>query len=163
MIEENFIMGMRRTAYPVCIVSAFEGRKKLAITVSSVTSVSVEPPTLLVCINNSSSMAKAIYSGSFVNVNFLNSQQSALANICADKNKSDVRCSSRDWLSDSNGTPYLSECEMVAFCETGNVLIQSTHKVAFLSVGKVIVSCSKYPDPLIYQNRSYVKIEQKRV
>lgn len=40
MMKETFIAGMRRMTVPVCIVSACENGKKLAITVSSVISVS---------------------------------------------------------------------------------------------------------------------------
>ena len=159
-MKETFIAGMRRLAYPVCIVSACANKKKLAITVSSVTSVSIEPPTLLVCINNSSSMAKAVHKGFAVNVNFLNSKQSSLSDICADKNKTDLRFSSNQWLHDSSGTPYLDQCEMVAFCEVDNVVIQSTHRVVFMTVAKVNTSQQKYPDPLIYQDGSYVSIKR---
>lgn len=159
MIKQNFVMGMRRIAYPVCVVSACENAKKLAITVSSVTSVSIEPPVLLVCINNSSSMAKAVHKTSLINVNFLNFSQSILSDICADKNKADMRFSNSEWLYDSNGTPYLDQCEMVAFCEVKDVVIQSTHQVAFLSVVKVNASSLKHPNPLIYHDGSYVKIE----
>jgi|MDSY01.2.fsa_nt_gb flavin reductase (DIM6/NTAB) family NADH-FMN oxidoreductase RutF len=160
MMKETFITGMRRIAYPVCIVSACANGKKLAITVSSVTSVSIEPPTLLVCINNSSSMAKAVRKGSLLNVNFLNSTQSTLSDICANKNKADMRFSSNEWLYDPSGTPYVDQCEMVAFCEVDNVVIQSTHSVAFLAVAKVNVSQITQSDPLIYHNGSYLNIKQ---
>lgn len=159
MIHEDFIAGMRRIAYPVCIVSSCANGKNLAITVSSVTSVSVEPPSLLVCINKSSSMAQAISKESFLNVNFLNYSQRDLADICADKNKADVRFSNNAWLYDSNGSPYLDQCEMVAFCEVDSFVSQATHFVAFLSVKKVNMSDLNHLNPLIYQNRSYINIK----
>lgn len=158
MIQENFTAAMSRIAYPVCIISARANGKKLAITVSSVTSVSVEPPTLLVCINNSSSMAKAVLKGSPLNVNFLSSKQRTLAELCADKHKTGMRFSSDAWLCDSSDTPYLDQCELVAFCKVDDISVQHTHIVAFLTVKKVITSHLEHPDPLIYQNRSYVNI-----
>jgi flavin reductase (DIM6/NTAB) family NADH-FMN oxidoreductase RutF len=47
-MKEIFIAGMRRIARLVFILSACVNGKKLTITVSSVTSVLIEPPTLLV-------------------------------------------------------------------------------------------------------------------
>jgi flavin reductase (NADH) len=158
-MKEVFIAGMRRIAYPVCILSACVNGKKLAITVSSVTSVSIEPPTLLVCINNASSMAKAVCKESRLNVNFLNATQRTLSDICADKTKADMRFSSNEWLYDSSGTPYIDQCEMVAFCEVDNIVIQSTHTVAFLTVTKANVSQISQSAPLIYHNGSYVNIK----
>ncbi len=158
MRNEKFIAGMRRITYPVCIISARANGKKLAITVSSVTSVSVEPPTLLVCINNLSSMAKALLRGSLLNVNFLSSKQRTLADICADKNKAGMRFSSDEWLYDSSGTPYVDQSEMVAFCEVDNIVSQTSHKVAFLRVLTVILPPLEKPSPLLYQNGSYINL-----
>ena len=161
MIHKDFIEGMRRIAYPVCIVSACANENNLAITVSSVTSVSVDPPSLLVCINKSSSMARAISNKSLINVNFLNYSQRDLAEICADKDRADTRFSNDAWLYDSNGSPYLDKCEMVAFCEVDSFVSQGTHFVAFLSVKKVNMSDVNRLNPLVYQNRSYVNIKDK--
>ena len=127
---------MNRIVFPVCIVSAYANGKKLAITVSSITSVSIKPTRLLVCINNSSSMAKTVHEGSLININFLSSKQRTLSYMCADKNKTDLRFSSNQWLYESSGTPYLGQCEMVVFCKVGNIVVQSTHILAFLTEKK---------------------------
>ena len=105
-------------------------------------------------------MLKALRKGSLLNVNFLNSTQSTLADICATKNKADMRFSSNEWLYDQRGTPYVDQCEMVAFCEVNNVVIQLTHSVAFLDVAEVNVSQITQSDPLIYHNGSYLNIKQ---
>ena len=58
-MKAEFIKAMRKLVYPVSIISTQVGGNKFAITVSSVTSVSIEPPSLLVCINRESSFAGA--------------------------------------------------------------------------------------------------------
>lgn len=157
-MREAFVSGMRRIAYPVCILSGCANGNKYAITVSSVTSVSIEPPTLLVCVNNASSMAQAVQKWAPLNINFLSTRHRALSDICSDKSKADVRFSSNEWLYDSNGIPYVAQCEMVAFCEVSKTLIQGTHTVAFLTVRKAAVSSNTQSAPLMYHNGSYVGI-----
>ena len=51
-IKEDFRLALRELVYPVCIVSAYndETKENHAITVSSVTSLSFDPPSILVCI-----------------------------------------------------------------------------------------------------------------
>ena len=52
-IKEEFRLALRELVYPVCVVSTYnhETKENHAITVSSVTSLSFEPPSILVCIN----------------------------------------------------------------------------------------------------------------
>ena len=52
-IQDNFRLAMRRYVYSVSILSNKDSDgNSNAITVSSVTSISMDPPSLLVCINN---------------------------------------------------------------------------------------------------------------
>ena len=53
-LQDNFRKAMRSYVYSVSILSNInENSECHAITVSSVTSVSIDPPSLLVCINKS--------------------------------------------------------------------------------------------------------------
>ena len=70
-MRDTFIGALRNVVYPVSIVSSSGEDKKYAITVSSVTSVSIDPPSLLVCINKNSSFIDSIANDSFMNINFL--------------------------------------------------------------------------------------------
>ena len=53
-IQDNFRLAMRRYIYSVSIMSNKDDiGNSNAITVSSVTSISMDPPSLLICINKS--------------------------------------------------------------------------------------------------------------
>jgi len=158
MLISEFTDGMRRIVYPVCIASAASNKANTAITVSSVTSVSIDPPTLLVCINSSSSMSNSMKKDKFVNISFLNYNQHGLASICSNKYLAEKRFDSDDWLYDKNRTPYVKDSEMVAFCMVSKVIEFATHQVAFLSVENVKCSQNIQPEPLLYQNGKYCKI-----
>ena len=64
-IQDKFRLAMRRYIYSVSILSnKDEEGNSNAITVSSVTSISMEPPSLLVCINKNSRIHDTLKEGS---------------------------------------------------------------------------------------------------
>ena len=61
MRREEFLTSMRHLAASVSIISAKDsGGKPYAMTASSVTSLSMEPPSILVCVNKSAGIHKAL-------------------------------------------------------------------------------------------------------
>ena len=69
-IKEDFRLALRELVYPVCVVSAHNQETKVhhAITVSSVTSLSFDPPSILVCINKDSRIHSSLKKDSYFNV-----------------------------------------------------------------------------------------------
>ena len=158
-MKESFIEAMRHLAYPVSIVSSQLKGAKLAITVSSVTSVSLSPPSLLVCINKESTMATTIEIGSLLNISFLNPAQMAIASVCSSKDKVNERFEYTQWSEDANKTPYLEESEAVVFCKVANLIEHATHKIIILAVTDVSVYSGDNPNPLLYCNRDYIQLK----
>ena len=76
-IKEEFRLALRELVYPVSVVSSYNDKTKEnhAITVSSVTSLSFEPPSILVCINKDSSIHSSLKKDSSFNISFLSSSQ----------------------------------------------------------------------------------------
>jgi len=72
-MKDQFIGAMRRLVYPVCIASTNTNGENLAITLSSVTSVSIDPPSLLACINKTSSFLSSLKIYDHLNINFFSS------------------------------------------------------------------------------------------
>ena len=62
-------------------------------------------------------------------------------------------------IKDTTKGPFI--CKVVEINEVDNIVIQSTHSVAFLAVLKVNVSEIAQPDPLIYHSGSYLDIQRK--
>ena len=78
-IQEDFRLAMRRYIYSVSVMSnvGTNGTPN-AITVSSVTSISMDPPSLLICINKSSRIHDTLEIGSKFCINLLNKDQDCL-------------------------------------------------------------------------------------
>ena len=157
-MKAEFIRAMRKLVNPVSIVSTQKDGNKFAITVSSVTSVSIEPPSLLVCINRESSFAGVLVDGALLNINFLSPKQKSIASICASKEKVKERFSNEQWSIDRNGIPYLRQSESVAFCKVASIFNSHTHLVVIAELQSIIVSDTDKPNPLLYCNGDYLEI-----
>ena len=78
-IQDNFRLAMRRYVYSVSILSNKDSDgNSNAITVSSVTSISMDPPSLLVCINKNSRIHNSLTVGSKFCINLLNKEDCSL-------------------------------------------------------------------------------------
>jgi flavin reductase (DIM6/NTAB) family NADH-FMN oxidoreductase RutF len=86
-----------------------------AITVSSVTSISMEPPSILICINKSAKIHDSIVLGSKFCINLLTKDQHELSNICSDDQKHDQRFADQNWNLDN--LPFLENAQANIFCK----------------------------------------------
>lgn len=153
-LAQSLKLGMRRLASGVCIVTAAdENGIAQAMTVSSVTSVSAEPASLLVCINRDSRFAPLMQSGAQLLVNVLNVKHQALAQLCADPDQHAQRLSHSAWQF-SGTTPYLADAEAVFFTRIDTIVPYGTHLVVIGKVEQVMASGAPLA-PLLYADGAY--------
>ena len=127
-IQDNFRLAMRRYIYSVSIMSNKDNADiPNAITVSSVTSISMDPPSLLICINKSSRIHDTIVLGSKFCINLLNSNQENLSNICSDEDMYDQRFKDKNWNLD--GIPFLKNAQANIFCKVDKLTSYHTHTI----------------------------------
>jgi flavin reductase (DIM6/NTAB) family NADH-FMN oxidoreductase RutF len=79
-----------------------------AITVSSVTSVSIDPPSLLVCINKTAGIHDSIVQDSKFCINLLNKNQEEISNLCSSFQEEGDRFKNDEW--DTSGIPFFKKC-----------------------------------------------------
>lgn len=149
-------LGMRRLASGVCVLSTtLPGNQRFAMTVSSVTSVSDSPASLLVCINQLVSQQGHLATiGSQFAVNVLSTDHQDVSNICAGREPNRNRFEVGHWENDDTGLPVLSDAQVVFICQTDQVTTYGTHKIIIGVIHKVILSGSEV-DPLLYADCSY--------
>ena len=151
-IKDNFRLAMRRYIYSVSIMSNKDNADNPnAITVSSVTSISMDPPSLLICINKSSRIHDTIVLGSKFCINLLNSNQENLSNICSDEDMYDQRFKDKNWNLDD--IPFLQNAQANIFCKVDKLTSYHTHTIV---VG--LVEDANYADEistLTYVNGEY--------
>lgn len=154
----DFLKMMRKLAYPVCIASAKCNNHHYAITVSSVTSISLDPPSLLVCINKESSFNEALRIGAPLNINFLSPAQKEIASVCSSKENVEKRFDNNLWSFDVNGSSFLKNSIAVAFGEVVDIVSYASHNIVILRTEKVILDDKEQPDPLLYCNGAYASL-----
>ncbi len=141
-IQDNFRLAMRRYIYSVSIMSNKDNADiPNAITVSSVTSISMDPPSLLICINKSSRIHNSIELESKFCINLLNNKQEDLSNICSDEDMYDQRFKDKNWNLD--GIPFLKNAQANIFCKVDKLTSYHTHTIV---IG--LVEDAKYADEI---------------
>tara|TARA_B100000035_G_scaffold111631_1_gene94751 strand:+ start:950 stop:1354 length:405 start_codon:yes stop_codon:yes gene_type:complete len=98
-----------------------------AITVSSVTSISMDPPSLLICINKSSRIHDTLQIGSKFCINLLKKDQEELSNICSDEESYEERFNNENW--DTKEIPFLSNAQANIFCKVDKLTSYHTHTI----------------------------------
>ena len=149
-------LGMRRLASGVCVLStALPDNQRFAMTVSSVTSVSDSPASLLVCINQLVSQQGHLATiGSQFAVNVLSTHHQDVSNICAGREPNRNRFEVGQWEDDDTGVPVLMDAQAVFLCQTDQVMTYGTHKIIVGAIHKVILP-EVAVDPLLYADGSY--------
>lgn len=129
-IAEQFRLAMRRMAASVCIASAVDraGRPQ-AMTATSVNSLSMEPPTLLLCVNRLAGIHTAIVESNSFCINILHNRQKSIADMCSQRRLEESYLRQPPWQSSESGIPYLPESLACVFCALDRVIEYSTHSI----------------------------------
>ncbi len=153
--------GMRRLASGVCVITAKDtADNPYAMTATSVTSVSDQPASLLVCINNNTRMYKAIEDGGDFCVNLLNHDQEEISNRCASGDQGSDRFQSGQW-SALRELPYLDGGLAAFFCRQVQSVDFGTHRIVIGEIQEVLVAQDEAINPLIYLNGEYGTFSEK--
>jgi flavin reductase (DIM6/NTAB) family NADH-FMN oxidoreductase RutF len=155
-LRQAFVEGMARAATFVSVITTDGPGGRHGVTVSSMTSVSVdgEAPSLLVCIHHQSPAAAAILQNRAFCANLLNAGQQVHSDIFSGRDKSGLARFDRvDWQPGQGGQPLLSGAAASFECNLKTALLWETHHVL---IGQVsAVQLSDQPDALLYGQRGY--------
>jgi len=137
-------------------------------TASAVCSVTDNPPTLLVCMNQSSRSHTHFVDNNVLSVNVLGSQHEHLSNVFASKLESDERFTHGAWHTLVTGAPALDDALVSFDCEIEQVQAVGTHSV-FMCRVVAISQTDRHAEggdgpgeSLVYFNRRYHPVGQVR-
>ena len=153
-LQNEFRIGMRKYIYSVSVISnAQSNGARNAITVSSVTSISINPPGIITCINKKSSIHESLVPNSKFCINLLNEKQQDIAEICSDPNRINERFKNIEWIGDK--PPIMKNALVNIICKVDKIVEYKTHSVVIGLVQKI--KNSEYKNPLMYQEGMYKK------
>ena len=152
-LQSDFLEAMRNYTSTVAVLSAEHNGVKQAMTATSVASLSLDPPSMIISVNQEASIYNILGKGRNFCVNVLSSKQVALAEVCS-KNEEESRFEVGSW-SAFNNIPYNSDSLINIFCRCFDISEQTTHTVFFGEVIKIINS--KGSTPLLYREGRYIE------
>jgi flavin reductase (DIM6/NTAB) family NADH-FMN oxidoreductase RutF len=152
---DAFRQAMRRVAATVTIVTTVaEGGEPAGVTATAVSSVSLEPPSLLVCINRNASIHDALTRRGAFCVNILTHDQADIARSFSATGERSSRFARGHWREGPAGLPYLPGSRANLFCETAKLVEFGTHTIAIGVVRDVMAEEGGMP--LIYLDGNFL-------
>lgn len=143
----NRVRGVHRQ-YPtgVTVVTAAVDGKPYGLAVNAFSSISLEPPLVLVCVNESSNSYAAVFESNHIGINILAADQVGVAGIFA-KSGGD-KFAELEWELSKLGVPVLAGV-------AGHFELEVKYKIPAYShtifVGQVVEAASADKAPLVYQ------------
>ena len=139
--RDEFRLAMRELAGAVTIISAGEDDRRAGFVATSVSSLSVDPPTLIVCVNRASSSWPTLREASSFGVNVLSASHRELAHRFAGRTGAEgaERYHGGDWIwiKLQTGAPLLNDALASFDCVIEEILERHSHAILIGRVAAV--------------------------
>lgn len=154
VLADNMRQAMRRLAASVVIVTACDVGTRHAMAATASTSVSMEPPSMLVCVNRSASIYPVLEKQEYFGITLLGHHHHEISLACSSKDKREQRFAIGDWRTDpQTGTPYLGDAPASLICARAELHPYGSHGIF---IGRVKSIHLHVPaTPLVYIDGRY--------
>ena len=153
---DGFRQAMRRVASTVNVISICTGGVPMGITATAVSSLSLDPPSLLICINRAAAVHARMGEASHFRVNVLHRDQQEIARIFADRDQHALRFGP-GWTNDCVLPPRLVDAQASILCRRIDHHQFGTHSIFIGVVEDAAVREDVHP--LLYLNGQYHSLE----
>lgn len=152
-LQSAMKQAMRRLTGSVCVVSTGHDGHRHAMSATAVTSLSMDPPSLLVCVNRAAPFHGTLNDERDFCINVLNAEQSELSAACGGKLQGEERFGIGKWGQTNDGLPYLEDGLASLLCHRDDQFDYGTHTIF---VGKVYeIRVAETVCPLLYVDGGY--------
>lgn len=152
-VKDRFRGAMRRLAGTVTIVTVKSGSERHGTTATAVTSVSMDPPSMLVCINRDSRLHAYMVKEDRFCVNMLHADNLEASRLFASPVSAEQRFAAGDWRLDDDGAPWLGDAQANVFCRKDRMIDYGSHTI-FIGRVEAVVTRDDI-QPLIYKDGAY--------
>ena len=147
--------GLRRLAKAVIVATTKVDGTRYAMAATAVTEMSLDPPSILICVNQNASIHQPLSRATHFCLNILNDTQRDVAERCGGKATGEARFEGNDWRDDAEA-PYLADSQAAFICKRAMSFSFGTHTAY---VGEVVgVKLSGDAAPLVYVDGRYVRV-----
>ena len=149
----SFRLAMRRFPAAVSVITSADQSRRHGMTATAVTSLSLDPPSLVVCINRTTLLHDIIQVGRHFCVNVLRRDQAELSSAFGGAIAPEARFEHGTWLTSEEGVSYLADAQVNIFCRKVAAIPYGTHTI-FIGEAEA-VNVHDPIEPLIYQDAKY--------
>jgi flavin reductase (DIM6/NTAB) family NADH-FMN oxidoreductase RutF len=155
MTPENYRALMRHQAGAVTVIAAGPNGARSGLTATAFSSLSDDPPTILACVNQKSSVHGIIERVKAFSVNILASDQQEIAESFAGRGgrRGEERFAGQSWHTLGTGAPVLADALASLDCELLNAHSFATHSIFIGRVTGGQVRAEAHP--LLYFRNDY--------
>jgi flavin reductase (DIM6/NTAB) family NADH-FMN oxidoreductase RutF len=135
----------------VTVITAIGPHGPSGATANAVTSLSLDPPMMLACLDRGSRTLTSVRTQGRFGVNALAAGQEELARTFAGKDAEDTQWAEVDW-SERNGLPRIAGTLMWVACELRDLIDGGDHLIV---TGDVLETDSREGQPLLFHRGAY--------
>jgi len=151
-LRQSFRGAMRRLPSGVGIIATNDGQRWYGMTATAITSVSMDPPSLMVGINRSASIHDPLHESGVFSVNILRRDHAEIGQAFATLPSAE-RFSVGEWELTALGCPRLVGAQAVILCRIATAVTYGTHS---LVIGEVLESIvDQTVDPLVFVDGTF--------
>jgi flavin reductase len=147
-----FKSGMRRLMTGVSLITTIHEGRPFGLIAATVTSLSADPPSLLVCVNRSASSYEALCGAKALTVNVLSDRQADVVEIYSSSTRRHERFADNRWERGRFDIPRFRDATVNFECDVSELLPRFTHSIIIATVHGVHVHSDDQIGPLGYFN-----------
>lgn len=151
-LAQSFRAAMRRVASTVNVISICVDGEAMGITATAMSPISMDPPSLLVCINRAAAVHASMEDVELFGVNVLHRDQQHIARMFADRTMQGERFAG-GWENDCVRPPRLIDAQAAILCRRIDHHQFGTHSIFIGVVEEVVVRGEVAP--LLYLDGHY--------
>jgi len=162
-LTEDFRLAMRQLASTVSIITTKAGTDQRGLTATAVCSLSLTPPSMLVCVNRLSLVHKTMLAAGCFCVNILAETQAEIATRFAGKSGAvdEDRFAPYHWTQLATAAPALDGAVANLDCITASVSHTQSHSIFIGHVQSI--RCNPDLSPLLHHDRHFFSLTNGQV
>jgi flavin reductase (DIM6/NTAB) family NADH-FMN oxidoreductase RutF len=145
----SFRLAMREFASGIAIIATGRGDNRNGCTATSICSLSLEPPSLIVCLSRASTTLSTLRDEAAFGVSFLGGDKADLADRFAGRDglRGAARFAGEEWTTLMTGAPLLQGAVAIIDCEVEEIIERHTHAII---IGRVVSAHAPSGRPLLH-------------
>lgn len=156
--SDVFKQSMRLLAGGVCVAATNSSGEWHGLTMTAVCSLTMDPPSLITCVNREAGAHSILIETKRVSINVLSHDHMGLAELFSSPEvKGPDRFDKKKWIEMASGVPALVDALAVLDCNVIREIAVGQHSVFFCEVKSVRLQPERRP--LVHFNREFCAIQ----